>query len=245
MEDGNDTPAAGQQAEVLSLESDALPQHFSFDFSTNQSDNGSTSEESANHQMDLELPSGRADDNEILPAQLAEQAYGSQSSGLFVESEGLFVESEAENETPPAPSGLLDLGDAAKVADETEALKRDMKLEVVIPFVPLNVRAEYEEVHSSVVEKVLALSNSSEDGEQLTAELTDGTLRVVCSTTFMRLISYCYASNTPLKLFTRLPFDSTTTFISDPQVATHSFLTSPCSSAHTHNSVTIVIDNSL
>lgn len=209
MEDGDDTPAGGQQAAVLSPDSHVPPPEFSFDFSTNRFDYGSTSEESVNGQIDLDLPHGRTGNDDLPPARLAEEVYHSQSTGLFVQSSGLFVESEAEHDPSPMRSVPPDLCDAAKSEDETEAHahptgtpKRGMKLEIVLRSVPLNIRAEYEEVHSNVVERVVALSKSSDEGEQATAELTDGTLRMVCNASFMRSFSYDCAPSTPLAIST-------------------------------------------
>ncbi|KIE02342.1 SNF2-related protein, partial [Metarhizium majus ARSEF 297] len=176
MEDGDDILPNGQQAVGLSRDNHVSQEKFSVDFSTNRSGDGSSSEDDSYGLMVSDLPSRPNKNPSYLVPEAAEHsgndALSNVRDSLDEKARGLapVASMEVIKQSLTADSEMR-----APQVEETDIMYHGQKLQVSLPFIPSDVRDQYQEVHSNAVERILDLTSSPDDGELLTAELTDGT----------------------------------------------------------------------
>ncbi|KHN99419.1 SNF2-related protein [Metarhizium album ARSEF 1941] len=172
MEEGDDTLPTGYQAADSSSDNNVLQDKISFDFSADQSSYGSSSQDDSDGLMVPEKPyrepeaAKHSANRAVSEPRVSPDENGSDLS--------LVVSVEAARQ----PS-LADPDTRATQAQDTDILRRRQKLQVSLPFMELDARDQYEEVHSNTIERVLDLRASGDDDELLAVELTDGTQCVI------------------------------------------------------------------
>ena len=166
MENDDQALAAGQVPTSGSIDDLSLSPKISFDFSADP-DVAKGSDESE-----------RDEEASALDAQALKQ-----SDAAAPEQPEAEVSSFVNLATPTPSIHELDADrpndDRQTLEKVLEANPQSQRLEIAIPAISPSLRDQYEEIHSEVVERVLARTVSS-DGEVLTVEFTDGTQHMVC-----------------------------------------------------------------
>jgi hypothetical protein len=187
MDLGENGPADGLLTSAPGINEGVSPPQISTDLLTNQSGQGNLSDGTTPGKIDFESPSD--DDDEIISQLEQQAATGPDSPNVQVTPQCLVRNTRQGDSAPFAlMEGILWTGPEVDSPEAERAGVRNehMKLEVALPFIPLAIREQYEELRSNVIVKVLSLASSAgvEDGS--TVELADGTKRMVCYTELRR-----------------------------------------------------------